>query len=283
MVENSQNIRLKFTNPPRALHLPGQVLVTPLTSTLPQATEYSRPFPSRVENPAGIIHKVLIRAVSTGAKKSDHGKVFTLRNVSPLVTCCQLKSLIKTQLKDEIKDRFDIGFVQGTSVVMIRNEEDLKDVWSSLTAAKGEKVLLWCDGLKVSCKTKSRNYQSDIDYDDSDEDTCTIRPKKKKSKKSSEKDDLILEQIEQLKGLHGERYTPMQYRIWSEMLSGGVHTSFDYPPNTSMFSRAGSGKETKVTSSKTTSDTLAQALTTVLTSKQSSVSTPEKVIDGRSK
>jgi len=47
-----------------------------------------------------------------------------------------------------------------------------------------------------------------------------------------------------LKELHEQQYTPMQYRIWGEMIIGGLYSSKTEAPNTSVFSRAG-GKEPK--------------------------------------
>ena len=38
--------------------------------------------------------------------------------------------------------------------------------------------------------------------------------------------------------MYAAHYTPMQYRIWAEMQSGGLHDSMTTPPSTSMFVRA---------------------------------------------
>ena len=45
-----------------------------------------------------------------------------------------------------------------------------------------------------------------------------------------------------IKELHGKQYTPMQYHIWEEMIVGGLYSSNNECPSTSIFSRAG-GKE----------------------------------------
>ena len=47
------------------------------------------------------------------------------------------------------------------------------------------------------------------------------------------------EVLESLKKEHGDKFTTMQYRIWSEMVAGGMHGSLEEPPATSMFLRAG--------------------------------------------
>ena len=49
--------------------------------------------------------------------------------------------------------------------------------------------------------------------------------------------------MNELKELHEQEYTPMQYQIWGEMIIGGLYSS-KTDANSSMFSRAG-GKEPK--------------------------------------
>ena len=48
----------------------------------------------------------------------------------------------------------------------------------------------------------------------------------------------------------------MQYRVWSEMYVGGIHSSLNEPPTTTMFLRAGG-----VAPSKKKSDPVSEALT----------------------
>ena len=63
-------------------------------------------------------------------------------------------------------------------------------------------------------------------------------PQKKKSRQE-EKEELVESTIKKLKEKHGTRFTPMQVRIWSEMIAGDLYVSLDDPPKTSMFARAG--------------------------------------------
>ena len=67
-------------------------------------------------------------------------------------------------------------------------------------------------------------------------------------------------QAKELKELHpGSGYTPFQYRIWAEMIIGGVHHSMDAPPTQStMFVRAG-GRKTNVKTG-SSNDSLSQAI-----------------------
>ena len=50
----------------------------------------------------------------------------------------------------------------------------------------------------------------------------------------------------------------MQCRIWSEMIVGGIRTSLEDPPTSSMFSRASSGKK-KEEGNKSMAEALTQA------------------------
>ena len=78
-----------------------------------------------------VLSRVLLRAVKNGSTGKNDGKVFTLRNVNTsLVSSCEaLKTLIKEQLKDDIGaiGHFDIGFLEGTNIVRMRNNEDLEE------------------------------------------------------------------------------------------------------------------------------------------------------------
>ena len=137
----------------------------------------------------------------------------------------------------------------GSQVVIIRTSEDMDDIWKELK--KGNKALLWCDGLKsdsAPCRKRGR-------VADDEEDIDQLAATTKKSKEV--KEDKVKDIIQELKDKHGSKYNQMQYRIWSEMLVNEVHGSVDDPPSTSMFSRAGG----KVTPKKATS---AQLLTDAL-------------------
>ena len=67
------------------------------------------------------IKKVMLKAVSRGSKGKEP-KTFTLRDIRPeaMTSCAVVKCLIKAQLsQDNTKDDFDIGYLQGNTVVSI--------------------------------------------------------------------------------------------------------------------------------------------------------------------
>ena len=52
----------------------------------------------------------------------------------------------------------------------------------------------------------------------------------------NDRKDRVEKIVKSLKANHGDsKYTPMQYRVWGEMVAGGDHASEDNPPSTTMF------------------------------------------------
>ena len=70
--------------------------------------------------------------------------------------------------------------------------------------------------------------------------------KKRKGAAQEEREERVQETIKVLKEKHGTLFTPMQIRVWSEMVAGDLHSSLDEPPTTSMFVRAGDGGTSKM-------------------------------------
>jgi len=94
---------------------------------------------------------------------------------------------------------------------------------------------VWCDGQVdrsgSSCKwAQSENVGSDS------EPTISRSPKRTQT----DRKDKVQEIVDNLKETHSSHHTSMQLRIW-EMISSGMHSSLEVPPNTTMFVRAGGG------------------------------------------
>ena len=81
----------------------------------------------------------------------------------------------------------------------------------------------------------------------------------------------------------------MQFRIWAEMIAGGVHSSYDEHPNTSMFQRAGGVGTKKKATPATATNVLSEAITqlsSALSPRPTPVNSgrsPAKIIENRSK
>ena len=82
-----------------------------------------------------------------------------------------------------------------------------------------------------------------MDGNETDEESCesekTVSKKKKRSCAQEEREEQVKDTIDKLREKHGTRYSPMQLRIWSEMIQGGIHSSLTDCPTSSMFVRAG--------------------------------------------
>ena len=53
-----------------------------------------------------------------------------------------------------------------------------------------------------------------------------------------EREEQVKDTIDKLREKHGTRYSPMQLRIWSEMIQGGIDSSLTDCPTSSMFVQA---------------------------------------------
>ena len=55
---------------------------------------------------------------------------------------------------------FDVGYLQGSTVVNIRSSKELDEVWKDIR--RGKNVVLWCDGLKeITSKTRKWKQRAD--------------------------------------------------------------------------------------------------------------------------
>ena len=256
------------------------VTITPLTGAQ-QALLRQKQVPGVVPRQTEVCIKKTLLNTSKG--KGKDFKVFTLRDINPkkIASCKDLIDLIRTQINDDVTSTsFEVGFMQNNSAVTIRSSEDLSDIWSQML--KGKSIMLWCDGM-ISKENGRRRPDDDFDDDITDQQQT-----KKRKRKDTIREDQVEEIIQSLKAKHNAAYTQMQYRVWSEMIAGGVHMSQDEPPSTTMFARCGGSVSVK---KKSSSDVVVQAigkLSDVLSPKSSncqvaSSHSPNKVIESRSK
>lgn len=220
-------------------------------------------------SPTRIIEKATLRAVSQGAVyKKESAKSFILRSIdcSKVISCGDLKGVIQQQLKqDVISGDFDVGYVQGTNVIRVRSRQDIQEMWPEVVKGK---IMLWCDGLRGNktsagrLKRKLSEFEGE-ELDDDDEDPLFGTTKKKRQPATRSKEGEVQEYVDSLKGKHGTTFTPMQLRIWGEMMVSGLHNSTDDPPNTSMFLRAGGKPMQKQNSQPQVTQLVADAATAI--------------------
>ena len=265
----------------------GCVLITPLSKgTYSMPNVPTAKLNTTLQGASPLLSKVLVKVASKDGPISS-GKMFTLRDldITTILTCEDLKDAIKRQLTDDIVDSdFDVGYVEGSSVVRIRNRRDLEEVWSCINNPKTKgKVMLWCDGLSNTKESRKRPRS----------DGVSVVNTKKKVPDKANKEQKVQQLVDSLKEKHLSDYTPMQFRIWAEMVASGMYCSMDNPPNTTMFTRAGSGTPSRKKDNVPVARALSDAATVIATALSPAVSTssthiiasnsPAKVIESRSK
>ena len=97
----------------------------------------------------------------------------------------------------------------------------------------------WCVGANIIKKRKG--HVENESESDSEEDVHNKKPKPTSRQKK----------VEEIRGQliekHANEYSPLQYRLWSEMVAVGTHTSINHPPRVPMFT--GINKTTKTSQS----------------------------------
>jgi len=92
-------------------------------------------------------------------------------------------------------------------------QQDLEDIYTS----DSTEFLLWCDGLNDDKESQKRNRD-------------TSPPPSKRAAKEMEVDTICTD----LKELHKEKYSELQFRLWARMISNGLHSSKSDPPQVPM-------------------------------------------------
>ena len=186
----------------------GQVLVTPLS----RSQQAHQIVSAQIIKPP--IKKVMLKAVTRGSKGKEP-KTFTLRDIrsEALTSYAAVKCLIKAQLSQDItKEDFNIGYLQGNTVVSIRSKADLDELWEGLR--RRANTTLWCDGMSGEA---SQSTSLGRKWSAQDDEEAEKNKDKKKKKDDESKEEKVEESIRTLQDKHGKEFTPMQYRIWAEM------------------------------------------------------------------
>ena len=126
---------------------------------------------------------------------------------------------------------FAVGYMKGNSKVSIISSVDMDEVWASVE--KGDSVSLWCEKVRMRSKRKAKDDSgSNSDSDDSsDADASSHKTKKKKKRRKKkqklsameERNERIENIISSLREKHGDKFTMIQYRMWSELMDNGKH------------------------------------------------------------
>ena len=123
----------------------GCVFITPLSGNMPNTSQQLIRPTLMLQNTSLSLAKVLVKAVSKDGLK-DSGKMLIIcdLDITSILSCKDLKQAIRRQFSDDIiDDNFDVGYLEGSSVIRIRNGHDLEEVWSCIRNP-GSKCLYCC-------------------------------------------------------------------------------------------------------------------------------------------
>ena len=132
---------------------------------------------------------------------------------------------LKAAMEDITSKDFDVGYLQGSKVIRLRSKEDLLEVWGYINVPNS-KTTLWC-GLESEGASKAGGGSKRRCEPDSDDDMPVKSGKK--SQQSGWRKEEVQDIVDTLCEKHGSNYTPMQLRIWGEMIDGGLHNDTDHP------------------------------------------------------
>ena len=133
---------------------------------------------------------------------------------------------LKVRLMDEFGDQippsttFGVGYFAGrvSAKYWIYTEEDLQMMYFNCLT---DDIMLWCDGRSDTIETPKSKRRKTSDN--------IITKREEKEMKVEELADELKELNEDRLGL-----TEIQYRLWARMISNGIHSSKDTPPQVPM-------------------------------------------------
>ncbi len=193
--------------------------------------------------------------------KKDY-KTVTLRGLSPdnIDSPTKLKEAISAQCEGLDPLYMDVGYFVQAKKLWINSRLDINDVWNSV--GRGERLTLWCVSI-IPRRSNKRKHDDDRDSDTEgplvSKKSCSSQgPSAVELRKATSK-----EYEHKLVGLHNDKWTSFQYKLWAEMLACGTHTSENEPPSASMFNR---DSKHSSKASGTPNDTVVSGMMTVMNS-----------------
>ena len=118
------------------------------------------------------------------------------------------------ELEEQVPDslKFGVGYFDGKHQMSLVSVEDLNAMYSRHRL--GGEVLLWCEGR---CKDQKRDSESSGLL------------------KRQDKEEELEKAFKDLKEKHAEKYSLPQLKLWSRMVSAGLHSDLDSPPDIPAF------------------------------------------------
>lgn len=189
-------------------------------------------------------------------KKSD----FVLLTWHQVSSKFESISELKLKLMDDFREfasstpNFQVAFIEGRSTQQwIVAREDLDMMYSS---ARDGEITLWCD--KKADHSQEQGSQSRKRKSNDTEDGTPAS----KASKADEREQELLQIVDQLTDKHSDKYTVPQLRLWAKYIQAKRHESYQEPPNIPLIT--GTPDLRKSTRKDSFSDALAGAATAIV-------------------
>lgn len=136
-----------------------------------------------------------------------------------------MEQLGKRVIKFDLK--FDVGYLTGAQRVCFSEKDDIRE---ELTGLMKKGKSLWCDGMRKVVDDDD-DATIVVNNSDSEEEFQRQPTKKRKVSNALESKTLRVDALaNELKELHKDKYTKIQYKLWAEALDVKRHTSKEHPP-----------------------------------------------------
>ncbi len=160
-------------------------------------------------------------------KKSDvivrHFNRFTSKFESVTEARIKLIEEFREQVPNTVD--FAVGYFDGSqqAKTWLVTSDDLQTMYKKYP--KGGNVSLWCDGRSAEKCDSAHAQKRKRDVDSSSSGTSR-----------QEKEEEVESAYKELLEKHGSKYDTPRLRLWSRMITAGLHGDYDNPPNIPAFS-----------------------------------------------
>ena len=138
-----------------------------------------------------------------------------------------LRSAIIDEFNEHVpsSSTFQMGYFEGkqSRKHWLVTQEDIDTMYSTLSL----NIVLWCDARSQT----SNSEASSTTLDTRKRKSSAATSAEATTSKRKQRDEEVSSTVDQLKELHGTKYTVPQMRLWSRMVAAGHHSSLTTPPN----------------------------------------------------
>ena len=76
-----------------------------------------------------------------------------------IISIDDIRSPIRKNFSRDVGEEFDVGYIQGTTIIRVRSKDDIDEMWSEIQKSKN--TSLWCDGFVDNRTGNKRKFFSD--------------------------------------------------------------------------------------------------------------------------